>query len=136
VRTIHIDTNVYSAFRRGRPEIVEALAWADRLGISTVVLGELLAGFARGDREAKNRCELREFLDSPRVSVIPVTDLTADVYAQILTLLRRTGHPIPTNDVWIAACALEKGSGLLTLDAHFSHVAGLRTGCRIEDFFP
>jgi hypothetical protein len=34
---------------------VKGLAWADRILVSAVVLGELLAGFAAGTREARNR---------------------------------------------------------------------------------
>jgi tRNA(fMet)-specific endonuclease VapC len=136
MRPLLIDTNAYTAFKRGNVDIVEALAWADSLLLNSVVLGELLAGFASGSREAKNREELARFLDTPRVQVLPITTRTADAYALAYAGLRRKGTPIPTNDLWIAASAMETGAALLTLDAHFSHVDGLRCGRQRADFLP
>ncbi|HSI58401.1 MAG TPA: type II toxin-antitoxin system VapC family toxin [Ideonella sp.] len=131
-----IDTNAYTAFMRGEPAIVETIAHAERLCFNSVVLGELLAGFAAGSREAKNRSELAEFLNSPRLEVLDVTSETADSYALIYAALRRKGQPIPSNDLWIAASTLQHGMALLTLDAHFAHVEGLRTGRCLDDLLP
>ena len=50
--------------------------------------------------------------------------------------LRRRGKPIPTNDLWIAASALEHGAALLTFDAHFSAIDGLRKGSTLAAFVP
>ena len=36
--------------------------------------------------------------------------------------LRAKGKPIPQNDIWIAAHALESGTDLLSFDGHFDHV--------------
>ena len=136
MRPLLIDTNAYSAFMRGNGHIVEAIANADQLRLSAVVLGELLGGFAAGSREAANREELARFLASPRVSLLPINDRTADCYALVYSGLRRKGQPIPSNDLWIAASALEHGCALLTLDAHFRHVDGLRCGTCLQDFLP
>jgi tRNA(fMet)-specific endonuclease VapC len=136
MRTILIDTNAYTAFMLGEAAVVDVLAHADRICLSSVVLGELLGGFAAGTRESKNRAELARFMDSPRVEVVPVTAQTADNYALIYSALRRKGQPIPTNDLWIGASALEHGAALLTRDAHFTHIDGLRCGQRLEDFLP
>ena len=136
MRALLIDTNAYSAFMRGDTAIVEAIAHAERLHLSATVLGELLGGFAAGGREAANREELARFLASPRASVLPVTVNTADSYALVYAALRRKGQPIPTNDLWIAASALEHGCALLTLDGHFRHIDGLHCGARLEDFLP
>lgn len=120
----------------GEAEVVEAMAHAESLLLNSVVLGELLAGFAAGSRQSKNRAELAKFMDSPRVDVVSVTAHTADSYALVYAGLRRKGQPIPTNDLWIAASALEHGAALLTRDAHFSKIDGLRVGRRLEDFLP
>lgn len=136
MRAILIDTNAYAAFMRGDAEIVEVFAHAERLYLNSIVLGELLGGFAAGNREAKNRGELSRFLESPRVVMLPITGDTADCYALVYAGLRRAGRPIPSNDLWIAASAIEHGAALLTLDAHFTQVEGLRAGRRIEDFLP
>ena len=136
MRDILVDTNAYTAFMRGEPAVVEVMAHAPQLFVNSVVLGELLAGFAAGTRQAKNRAELAQFLNSPRVGVYPITAETADSYALVYANLRRKGQPIPSNDLWIAASALEHGAALLSLDAHFEKVDGLRLGQSLSDFLP
>jgi tRNA(fMet)-specific endonuclease VapC len=136
MRAVLLDTNAHTASMLGAAEVVDVVAHADRLYLNSIVLGELLGGFAAGTREPKNRAELARFLDSPRVEVLPITADTADSYALIYAGLRRKGHPIPTNDLWIAASAMEHGAALLTRDAHFSHIDGLRYGQRLGDFLP
>lgn len=136
MRPILIDTNAYTAFMLGDAAVVEVLAHAERIYLNSIVLGELLGGFAAGTREAKNRAELARFLDSPRAEVVPVTAQTADSYALVYSSLRRKGRPIPTNDLWIAASALEHGAALLTRDTHFGQIEGLRCGQRLENFLP
>ncbi len=136
MRPILLDTNAYTAFMLGDASVVEVVAHAGRLCVNSVVLGELLGGFAAGTREAKNRAELARFLDSPRVELLPITAQTADSYALVYSGLRRKGQPIPTNDLWIAASALEFGAALLTRDGHFAQIDGLRCGQRLEDFLP
>ena len=61
MRAILLDTNAYTAFMRGESRIVEVIAHAPKLFVSSTVLGELLGGFAAGTREAKNRAELAQF---------------------------------------------------------------------------
>ena len=93
-------------------------------------------GFAVGSRQSVNRAELTKFIESPRVKVVPSGTATADFYALAYAALRQLGKPIPTNDLWIAASCLEHGAALLTLDAHFQHVGGLRVGAQLDDFLP
>lgn len=128
MRAIALDTNAYTAFKTGRPDAIEIIRAADAIGISVVVLGELLGGFALGDREARNRAELRKFLSSPRVQTHAIGETTADYYARVYASLRRKGRPIPTNDLWIAASALQQGVGLFSYDAHFNEIDGLISG--------
>jgi len=102
--------------------VVDAVARAERIVLSAVALGELFAGFRGGERERRNRDELERFLSSPRVALAPVDEETAERYGEILVHLRRTGTPIPTNDVWIAATAMQRGLTLHTTDVHFQRV--------------
>jgi tRNA(fMet)-specific endonuclease VapC len=51
-----------------------------------------------------------------------VTEETALRYAEIDVYLRKKGRPIPRNDLWIAAVALEHGLHVVTLDAHFREI--------------
>src|SRR5437899_3095258 len=83
VRPILLDTNAYMAFMLGAAAVVDVVAHADKLYLNSIVLGELLGGFAAGSREPKNRAELAHFLDSPRVEVLTVTAQTADSYALV-----------------------------------------------------
>jgi predicted nucleic acid-binding protein len=136
MRPIAIDTNAYTAFKRGDAQIVAVLQHAPALLLCVTVLGELLAGFAAGNRESVNRTELTQFLASPRVTVVPATTATADLYALVYVALRRKGQPIPSNDLWIAASCLEHGAALLSFDAHFQAIDGLRAGRKLEDFIP
>lgn len=125
MRRLLIDTNIYSYALKGEGEVIEVLRKADEIGFSVISIGELLSGFKKGGWEKKNREELEEFLDSPRVVVYSVNEDTAEFYAEVLNNLRKTGEPVPTNDIWIAAVAFQNGLILFTKDAHFQKIAGL-----------
>ena len=120
-----IDTNVYSNAMRGEGSVVATLRRASHIGIASISIGELLSGFKGGTNEQENRAQLAEFLDTPRVALYGVSEDTAEFYASILDGLRDSGTPIPTNDIWIAAVALEHGLRLFSMDHHFGAVAGL-----------
>lgn len=120
--SLMLDTSAYAAFKRGHEEAAGALRKSLTILLPTIVLGELWAGFAVGSKRAQNRQELDAFLASPRVALAPVTAETAARYAAIYAYLRANGRPIPTNDLWVAALAMEHGATLLTADAHFLHV--------------
>ncbi len=96
-------------------------------GLSTVVIGELLAGFRCGKRMVENHHELEKFLDSPRVVTLAIDEETAEFYARIFRELREKGKPVPTNDLWIAATAMQHGYALATHDTHFSTISGIIT---------
>ncbi|MEA2166012.1 MAG: tRNA(fMet)-specific endonuclease VapC [Thermoanaerobaculia bacterium] len=122
---LSLDTNVYTALFRGDQTIADYVKRADHVHLSAVVAGELLFGFRNGSRYEANRRGLEDFLLSAYVSLLPVTLVTADRFGRIATSLRRKGRPIPSNDIWIAAHAMESGSELLTHDQHFKEVDGL-----------
>lgn len=66
---VAIDTNAYAGFKRGDPELVEVLAAADVIGMPAVVLGELLSGFAVGNRGERNRRELDGLIAGARLDL-------------------------------------------------------------------
>lgn len=125
MKRVLIDTNYYVAFKRNEASAVNLLRHAEHIGMCTVVLGELLAGFRCGGREAENRRQLDQFLDSPRVEILDIDEETADFYAGIFRALKEKGRPIPSNDLWIAATTLRHGLALATQDEHFRHIDGL-----------
>ena len=49
-----------------------------------------------------------------------------DIFGWLKYQLKLAGTPIPINDVWIAAHAIETGSMLITFDSHFDRIPGLR----------
>jgi predicted nucleic acid-binding protein len=63
-----------------------------------------------------------------------VDDETSKHYAGIYRELRRIGQPIPTNDMWIAATALQHQLAVMSFDAHFKSVNGLLAGTTMSDF--
>ena len=125
MRKVLIDTNIYSLAMRGDRSVVDHLQRIDSIGISSISVGVLIAGFQAGGRQEKNREELERFLDSARVCVFDIDLETADFYASIFNQLKRAGTPIPTNDIWIAASAFQHGYKLLSNDRHFESVQGL-----------
>lgn len=116
---ILLDTSAYSAFLRGHKEIKGSIREADEIYLNPVIMGELLAGFSMGKKEKKNREILAELLASDRARFIEIDGETSERYAAIYKYLRHSGTPIPTNDLWIAASAMQYGLKLLTTDAHY-----------------
>jgi tRNA(fMet)-specific endonuclease VapC len=124
---ICLDTCAYSKLGLQPPELINCIDEAEMVFISSIVLGEIFAGFSLGKREKENRESLFRFLDLPAVEVVNIDALIADHYGQLVKILRKQGTPIPTNDIWIAATAFETGSRVVTYDSHFAHIPGLLT---------
>ena len=122
---ILLDSNAYSRMMQGDDQTAALVRDATEILMSVVVLGELLYGFRNGSRFDRNAADLRSFLDNPYVSLVPVGPVTADRYSRIAAALRAKGSPIPTNDVWIAAHAMETGADLVSADRHFEAVDGI-----------
>ena len=122
---ILLDSNAYSAFMRGNHQVRDLIHAAEEVLFSAVVVGEQLFGFRQGAHFEQNLAELRSFLERPYVSFVPVGPVTADRYSRVMSGLKAEGRPIPTNDVWIAAHAMETGADLVSADGHFEHVDGI-----------
>ena len=120
-----LDTNAYSALRRGHELVAEQVRSSEEVLLSSVVLGELLFGFRNGSRYDENAQALRSFIEDPNVRLLPVTWDTADLFGRISAELRKKGRPIPTNDIWIAAHTMEAGADLLSSDPHFGDIDDL-----------
>ena len=120
-----LDSNAYSHFVRGRADVAEIVWEADEVLVSAIVVGELLYGFRGGSDFDRNVQALRSFLNRSYVSVVDVGPVTADRYGGIAAALRAKGRLIPTNDMWIAAHAMETGADLVSADRHFAHVDGI-----------
>lgn len=117
-----LDTSAYSRFQRGHERVVEILDAAEWVGVPTITLGELRTGFLLGSHPGRNEEELRGFLANPVVDALDVDDEVSRQYASIVADLRRSGTPLPTNDIWIAATAARVGALVLTFDRHFEQI--------------
>ena len=122
---ISLDTCAYSKMCLQIADLVDCVDEAEEVSLSTIVIGELFTGFGLGKREKENREALSNFLELEDVKVINIDISIADRYAILVKILRKQGTPIPTNDIRIAATALETGSRLVTYDSHFNCVPGL-----------
>jgi tRNA(fMet)-specific endonuclease VapC len=127
MNTLILDTNAYNRYAAGELAVLDAIRQADIVYMSIFVLGELFYGFKRGTRERENRLLLRKFLGGAKTRILEGTQATSEHFGSLKAHLKRVGTPIPLNDIWIAAHALETGSMLVTFDSHFEHVPGLRT---------
>jgi len=121
-----LDTNAYSRFMTGNAVLQQLLESADSIYIPVTVMGELYAGFEIGSRRDYNRKSFDAFLSQDGIELIAAGKETADRYGLLVKELRQKGKPIPTNDLWIAATALELGARLISYDLHFSVITGLR----------
>jgi tRNA(fMet)-specific endonuclease VapC len=122
---ILLDTSGYVGFKRGTEEVVDSITSAKTVLFSPIVLGELMFGFRNGNRFKENMDELGEFLKHKVVEINNIGKTTSDRYSRIALHLKRQGTPIPSNDIWIAAQAIEHAAELITLDRHFENIVGL-----------
>jgi tRNA(fMet)-specific endonuclease VapC len=122
VTRLLLDTSAISSLFAGRADVRGRLQDAEEVFLNPVVLAELKSGFRRGRFRRENERMLAQFIDSPRVRLASIDEETSERYAVIFDFLRTAGRPIPTNDVWIAATAMQHSLQLVTLDAHFEGV--------------
>lgn len=130
-----IDTNAYTAFKKGEKDAIDIILGMSQLFINVIVIGELLGGFAVGNRGLENKRELALFLRLPKVKVLGISDETTKYYAAIYKQLRAKGRPIPTNDIWIAATAQEFKIPVFSYDKHLHFVDDLFVVNKLSDFW-
>lgn len=116
---ILIDTNRYKDFFEGDEYAVDVIRKTSQINIPFIVIGELRAGFACGNRGPENEGMLSRFLNKPRVTSLFADDGTTRIYANLFRQLRAQGTPVPTNDLWIAALAVQHDLILFSRDEHF-----------------
>ena len=123
MKSLLLDTNVLIRFFRSDRNIAAIISAYEKIVVPTVVLGEFKAGADPKTACGQKQLEVLEsFLDSPSVCIIPVTEDIASMYARIFRVLRANGTPIPQNDIWIAACAMDAGATLVSSDEHFASI--------------
>jgi tRNA(fMet)-specific endonuclease VapC len=126
-----LDTNTVRYIIKGnRPRVRERLLRVPmaEVGISVITEAELLFGLARRPDATRLKTVVEEFL--LRVEVLPWDSEAAQQYARIRATLEDGGEPMGNLDLMIAAQALGAGLVLVTSDAVFRRVKGLK----IEDW--
>lgn len=88
------------------------------------MLGEFRYGIAQSRHRATYELWLKSYLG--HFDVLAVTDETAISYATVRIALKAKGTPIPANDAWIAALALQHRLPVLSRDARFDAVLQIR----------
>jgi predicted nucleic acid-binding protein len=125
---VALDTNRLTDLFQGDTALADLLGGCDEVWIPLIVLAEIKAGFHGGAAQHRNEILLRQLLAKPTVDVLLPTRETAEHYARLFVQLKRAGSPIPVNDIWIAALALEQDLVLITRDRHFDRIPQLLLG--------
>jgi tRNA(fMet)-specific endonuclease VapC len=118
-----LDTNIVIALFAQEASVLQQLAQAQEVFLPSIVLGELYYGSYKSAQVAANVKRVDEL--AGRSSVLVCDAETAQHYGQVKSLLRAKGRPLPENDIWVAAVALQHGLTLATRDAHFHEVFSL-----------
>ena len=119
-----LDSNIVIEIFRNDAETIERVRQLKTIYIPVIVLGELYYGANKSNQTPKRTVEIEQL--KRRVSLLDVTEKTAENYGEIKDKLRQKGKPIPENDIWIAAIAKESGLPILTRDKHFQAVEGIQ----------
>jgi tRNA(fMet)-specific endonuclease VapC len=115
-----LDTNALSAFVDGDPSVGEILRHQSRASIPVIVLGEFRYGIAL----SRHRAAYEQWLESHlgHFEILMVNEETAHSYAALRVALKQKRQPIPANDAWIAALAMQHRLPVLSRDQHFDAV--------------
>ena len=118
-----LDTNIVIAIFAKEAKAHAHLVKATEVFIPNIVLGELYYGAYKSLRITENIAKIDEFAANNTVLVSDTA--SAQAYGRIKSGLRAKGRPIPENDIWIAAMAMQYNLALATRDGHFEEVDGL-----------
>lgn len=101
---------------------VESIVRNKRFAITFVTMAEIDYGTLKATNKAAWQQVVKSVVDQ---FIFHVSPRTPAIYAKIRFDLEKRGLKIPTNDIWIAAIAIEYGLPLLARDEHFSRITGL-----------
>jgi tRNA(fMet)-specific endonuclease VapC len=118
-----LDTNAVSALFAGDSALAAVLASSPRHHLPVIVIGEYRFGLLRSRHRERLALLLAALIQES--SVLVVDQVTAGIYSQVREDLRTKGRPIPENDIWIAALALQHQQPVVSRDDHFDSVRGL-----------
>ncbi|GAB4306384.1 MAG: tRNA(fMet)-specific endonuclease VapC [Oscillatoriaceae cyanobacterium] len=119
-----LDTNIIIALFAEDILVKTNLGQAQEVFIPSITVGELCYGAIKSGKPQSNLARIDELVANSSILVCDAE--TAQQYGQVKNQLRRKGRPLPENDIWIAALALQHNLILVTRDAHFQEVENLQ----------
>jgi tRNA(fMet)-specific endonuclease VapC len=122
---VALDTNRIADLLQGDVDLANWLGTCDEVWIPLFVVAEIKAGFYGGTRRDRNEALFERLLAKKTVEVLLPSIETTEYYGRIFVQLKRAGTPIPNNDLWIAALALQHNLRLVTRDQHFQRIPQL-----------
>ena len=122
-RRFLLDTNIVIALFAGEARVLNQLQQAVGICIPSIVLGELYYGARKSAQIAVNTQRVDDF--AVKNEILSCDLETARQYGIIKKELHSKGRPLPENDIWIAALAIQHDMILVTRDAHFNEIEGL-----------
>ena len=120
-----LDTNIVIALFANDATVKSNLVQASEIFLPSIAVGELCYGARKSRRVEANLSRVDELIASS--TILGCDAETAQQYGEVKNKLRLAGRPIPENDLWIAALALQHALILTTRDAHFQGIEGLQT---------
>lgn len=118
-----LDSNIVIALFAGEASVLVSITDANEIFIPSIVVGELYYGAQKSQRSEANIARIDDFVEA--TSVLDCDQETARRYGEVKQRLHLIGRPIPENDIWIAAIAIQHTLALVTRDAHFQQVEHL-----------
>jgi len=121
-KAILLDTNIIINHFKDETLFAQQLI-ENEYYVPQITVGELYGGAHKSARPEHHCQKIQEFLTHGEV--VEMNLKTSIQYGEIWAALAKIGKLIPTNDIWIAALALQYGFKLISNDKHFANIDGL-----------
>jgi tRNA(fMet)-specific endonuclease VapC len=109
-----LDSNAIIDFFRGKNSFLVDLIQNQSVFVFVIVIGELFYGAENAVQINKHLSQINEFVS--KITIVEVNFETSKIYGKIRANLKKQGTPIPENDIWIAAIAVQNNYTLVTND--------------------
>ncbi|MEQ9548361.1 MAG: type II toxin-antitoxin system VapC family toxin [Coleofasciculus sp. G3-WIS-01] len=120
-----LDTNIIIALFADEVAVKNSLIQADEIFVPSIAVGELCYGAKKSGHSKENLERIEELIANS--TVLGCDTQTARHYGDVKNKLRLKGRPLPENDIWIAALALQYNLTLVTRDGNFQEIENLLT---------
>lgn len=120
-----IDSNAIIDYLRGSNNSLIDLIKDKKVSVPVIVVGELYFGAENSSQIKKHISKIEQFIIN--MNIMNIDFETSKIYGTVRAKLKKLGKPIPENDIWIAAIALQNDCVLITKDRHFKNIKNLKT---------